>query len=97
MFLRKGLELSTLQAVSLDYDKTRGQADGPSQASGKGDELSIDLNALLENDLLWAERGDGGDVTGEPFIITKFLITAACHRVPVYKKCHVDLTRNFAA
>lgn len=46
----------------------------------------MDLDALLEKDLLWADAGDDGDVTEEELVATKTLIAAADPEAPVSKK-----------
>lgn len=82
------------EAIRRDYDKHCGQADGSAEVSGKVVEERLDLTSLLQNDLLWAEAADGGDITEKVLVVMRILITAADHGVPVSKEGYENLLRS---
>lgn len=63
LLLREGVEWTSLTVISPDYHKPHGQDKSSGKASGRGDEERLDLDALMEKNLLWAEAGDGTDIT----------------------------------
>lgn len=93
---REGVEWTSPEAIRCDYDKHRGQTQGSGEASGRKDKEGLDLDALLEKHLLWAEAGDGGDVTEEVRVAMRTPTTAAGHEVLVSKKGYVDFLHSFA-
>lgn len=49
----------------------------------------------MEKDPLWAETGDGGDVSEEALVVMRTLVTATGHDVPVSEKGYVEFLRSF--
>lgn len=90
-----GFERTLLEAIECDYDDYPSRGEGSGKVSGKIDEHVVDLIALLEVVLLWAESGDVGDVSEEALVVTRTIITAVRHEVPVFKKGYMELVCSF--
>lgn len=77
--------------MRADYDKYRSLTDYPDKAEVPKAADGIDLDALLEENLIWGQTGDLGDVTEEALDAPLSLVTAMGHNVPISEKRYSDL------
>lgn len=77
---------TALEAVPLNYDKDRGLADNPDENEVQEYAEGVNLEALLEEDLLWCQVVDAGDVTEKALEAVRSLVTAVRHNVLISKK-----------
>lgn len=95
LFSRDGIERSSWKAIRRDDDKHWGRTDGSGDSSTRVDEEGLDLDALLKKHLLCTEAGDSDDVTEESRVAARSPITAAGHKVPMFRKGYVNLLSRF--
>lgn len=94
LFFRDGADQTFLNANWRDFRKQRGQIEGSSEVSGRADGEELNLDALLETNLLWAEDEDVGDVAEKVLMTMGTLITAVGLEVSMSKKVYVELLRS---
>lgn len=87
------VSLFNVEAIGQNYNKNFGFCKALGGTGGKRCKTAVNLDAFLENDLLWAEDDETSDVSGKKYTATKSGISDVIHEVRVYKKGFVEWLR----
>lgn len=91
VYLRLSVSQTTFETVRRAHNRYRGPADNPDEDEEPKAAYGVDLDALLEDGLLWGPRVDAGDVAREKLDATQLLFMAVGHDVPISEKGHLDV------
>lgn len=86
IYVRSGILQITFEPMRPDYEKYRSLAEKSEQAAEEKAAESVDLNVLLEEDQVWGQVKNVGDVTEEALEATISPVTAVGHNSPILRK-----------
>lgn len=93
VYFQSGVSRTTFEAIQRDCDKYRGRANKPDDAEVPETAGCVDLDALLEQDMLWNQTGNADEVTKVVLNVKRSLVNVVGHYVLISEKGYLDLVR----